>query len=197
MSDETIEIPAALRDRFEAEVKEAYKEHEKEFRRSLGIRTSFYEKLFALDAGSIAVAASIGIALIAKPQLQSSPLHAAAHWLVMITFSLWLSLFCAVVHNFLAVEIAKLESAYSHDDFVREIIRRGLAMPWVADPPEILDQLKGSAQEDHILHQQQNMKRRQFLHPCATVLAYISMGSFLTAYTFVMVCVVRLWWITP
>jgi hypothetical protein len=39
MSDEITEIPTALRDRFEAEVKWAYKEHEKESRRSLEIRT--------------------------------------------------------------------------------------------------------------------------------------------------------------
>jgi len=197
MSDETVEIPAAQQERFKAEVQEAYKEHEKESRRSLGISTGFYEKLSALDAGSIAVAASIGIALIAKPQLQSSSLRAAARWLVVITVSLWLSLVCAVFHNFVAVAIAKLESAYSHVELVRTIIRRGLAM-LNTDPAQIqpLGQVEATAQEEPILQQQQIMKRRLFLNPCVTALGYISMGSFLAAYTLVMVCVVRLWWIT-
>jgi hypothetical protein len=48
MSDEAIEIPGALQERFKADVKEAYKEHQKEFRRSLEISAGFYEKLFAL-----------------------------------------------------------------------------------------------------------------------------------------------------
>jgi uncharacterized membrane protein len=198
MSDETIEIPVVLQDRFEAAVKEAYKEHEKEFRRSLKISTSFYEKLLALNAGSIAVAASIGIALIAKPELRSGSLHAIAHWLVVITIFLFVSLVCAVVHNFVVVGIAKSESAYSEDEFVRTIVREALAMVRVTDSAEIqfLDRLKEKAQEKLILQQQHIVKRRQFLHPCATALGYISMGSFLAAYTLVVVFVVRLWCIT-
>jgi hypothetical protein len=196
MNDETVEIPAAQQETFKTEVQAAYKEHEEESRRSLGISTGFYEKLSVLDAGSIAVSASIGIALIAKPQLQSSSLHAATRWLAVITISLWLSLVCAVLHNFVAVAIAKLESAYSHVELVRTIIRRGLATlntnPALIQP---LGQVGAAAQEEPILQQQQIMKRRLFLNPCLTALGYASMGSFVAAYTLVMVCVVRLWWI--
>ncbi len=200
MSDETVQIPAAVQGRFEAGVKEAYKEYDKEARRSLEVRTGFYGTLSALDAGSIAVAASIGMALMAKPQLIAGSLHAIAHGLVVTAVFLWLSLLCAVGHNFLAVEIAKLESAYSHVEFVRTIMRQGFAIAREASSAEnhsCVDRLTEEAQEEPIMQQQQIMKRGKFLHPCATVLAYISMGSFLTAYTFVMVCVVRLWWITP
>ena len=134
----TVEIPAALQNRFEAEVRAAYKEHEKESRRNLEIRTAFCATLSALGAGSIAVAASIGMALTAKPQLLSGSLHATAHGLVVITFFLWVSLVCAVMHNFLVVHIAKLESEYSGHEFVRTIIRRAFAMVRDGGPAESL-----------------------------------------------------------
>jgi hypothetical protein len=200
MSDETVEIPAALQERFKTNVKEAYKEREKEFRRSLEISTGFYGTISALDAGSIAVAASIGMALIAKPQLLSGSLHAIAHGLVVLTILLWASLVCAVMHNFVVVSIARLESEYSEDEFVRTIMRQSLAMARDASSAEnqtYFDQLAGKAQEKPILRQQQIVKRREFLHTCATVLSYISVGSFLAAYLLVVVWVIRLWCITP
>jgi hypothetical protein len=180
-------------------VKEAYKEHEKEFRRSVEISTGFYEKLSALDAGSIAAAVSIGIALIVRSQLQPGSLHAIAHWLVVIVFSLWLSLVCAVIHNYAVVDIAKLEAAYSEDEFTRTIVRRSLAMVRgdSAEHESLIDQLEERAQQEPRQQQQHNVKRRQTQHRCVTILGYFSMGSFLAAYTLVMVCVVRLWWITP
>jgi hypothetical protein len=199
MSDETVQIPVALQDRFEAEVRAAYKEHEKESRRNLEIRTAFCATLSALGAGSIAVAASIGMALTAKPQLLSGSLHATAHGLVVITIFLWVSLVCAVTHNFLVVHIAKLESEYSGHEFVRVIIRRALAMVrdgGAAESLVHLDRLTDDAQVQPLSQQQQTVRRREFLHPCATVSAYVSMGSFLAAYTLVAFYVLRLWGIT-
>jgi hypothetical protein len=195
MSDETVEIPAALQERLVAEVKEAYKETEKESRRSLEITTSFYDKLSALDAGSIAVAVSIGIALIAKSERPT--LLANAGWLAGITVSLWFSLVCAVAHNFVVVRIAKRESAYHEVEFVRTILRQSMAMVNAAFPTQDqrFDQLLTKVQETPILEQQHIVKRIQFLHRCAPPLAYISIASFLAAYTIVVARVVRLWWI--
>jgi hypothetical protein len=198
MNDETIEIPAPLQEAFSTAVKEAYREHEKELRRSREISTGFYEKLLALDAGSLAVAASIGVALAAKPDSQFGSRNVFNQWLVVITVFLWVSLICAVSHNFVAVYIAKLESAYSEAELVRVIIRRAVAIVRNIGSPEakLLDQIEKGAQEQPLTQQQRNVRWRQILHPSATVLGYISIGSFLIAYTLVMIRVVRLWCVT-
>jgi hypothetical protein len=53
-----------------AEVIVAYKEYEKELRRSFEISAGFIDKVSALDAGSIALAASVIIAITAKEPLR-------------------------------------------------------------------------------------------------------------------------------
>jgi hypothetical protein len=197
MSNKTIHLPPLV-----LAVMDAYKEPQKEDRRSSEIRTSFYDKLAALDAGSIAVAASIGIALIAKPELRSASLHANASWLVVITIMFWVSLFCAITHNFLAVKIAELESAYSHDEFCKTMVRKIVetiennATAEEQSEADQADQVVKLTLGSFTLKQQHNVKRRHFLHSCSTTLGYISMGSFLAAYTLVMARVVCLWWVT-
>jgi len=196
MTDNGIEIPREVQEKFRADLKQDWQEHEREFRRSLEISAGFYEKLVALDAGSIAVAASLGIALVAKPQLQFGPVHAIAHWLVLVTVFLWLSLLCAVFHNFAVVGIAKLDAAYSEDDFVRRIVRRSLTLARDISSEEskpYLDEIFEKAQHEPFSKQERNVKRRRTLHRCATVLGYFSMASFLLAYTLVVYCVAHLW----
>jgi hypothetical protein len=56
-----------------------------------------------------------------------------------------------------------------------------------AENRSFVDQLEEKAQQKPILQQQHNVKRRQTRHRCVTVLGYLSMGSFLLAYTLVMV----------
>jgi hypothetical protein len=182
-----------------AATEEAIKEHQKEKRRSLEIRTSFYEKLSAINAASIAVAASIGIAMIAKPELQSPPLQANAHWLVGITVLLWASLVCAVIHNFAAVRIAELESTYSSYKMIKTIIHKGFttvtATVNVTTPAEQsqIVQAENLIIEEYNLLQGKQARRIRFSQLCATTLGYISIASFLIAYTLVMARVVRLW----
>lgn len=203
MTDKAIEIPVTPQDRFKAllaVVKEAHKEPKKEARRSREINTSFYEKIFALDAGFIAVVVSVGIALLAKPELRSTSLRAISPSIVVFIIFLWgLSLICAVAHNFVVASIAKLEAAYSEDDFVRTILRESFATARVTDSVEtqsVLDQIEEKAQEEPLLRQRRNVEHRECLNSCATALGYASIGSFFAAFALVMFWVGRLWWIT-
>src|ERR1035438_3003082 len=88
-----------------AELPVAFKEVEKESRRSFEISASFFEKLSALDAASIAVAASAIIAIIIKPELNSCLFfQQIVHVLIVIVLLLWASLIFSVLHNYIRSE---------------------------------------------------------------------------------------------
>src|ERR1035438_10196173 len=106
MNGEIPEIPHEKMTWLEGELRTAYAEHEKEMRRSIDISAGFFDKLSALDGGSIALAASVIIALTAKPEFASGRAREIVHGLVVIVILLWASLISAVMHNFLAVRIA-------------------------------------------------------------------------------------------
>jgi hypothetical protein len=111
-----------------AEVPVGYKEVEKELRRSFEISTGFIDKISVLDAGSIAVLASVIIAITARSDLSPCQLRQIVDGLVVIAFLFLLSLVSTVVHHFLAVGIAKSEAKYSEIDFHRKMIRSGFAL---------------------------------------------------------------------
>jgi hypothetical protein len=58
MTDENDDLKKARVDELKASADDAKEKFEKEHRRSLEVRASFFDKLSALDAGSIAVAVS-------------------------------------------------------------------------------------------------------------------------------------------
>src|SRR5471030_2194982 len=92
---------------------EAKEKSESERRRNLEVRASFYDKLSALDAGSIAVTVSVGIALISKPDSRFGSVHSHLSWLLWIAGFLWVSLICSVGHNSIFVKIARLEAEHT------------------------------------------------------------------------------------
>jgi hypothetical protein len=193
MSDETIEhlVERQERLKLKAACDLASERREKDAHRSLDIKTSFYDKLAALGAGSIAVAVSIGIALMSKSELLYGSFNATAAWFTGIVVCFWISLICAVLHNFIATRIAKLEATYSQAKLERIVLRqidpRGRAddIAWIAQCEKKLMRLE-----------MQYGPRSRTLRLCTNISASISIASFLVAYTVVVVCVVRLWWIT-
>jgi hypothetical protein len=88
-------------------IEEHHKVQEDDNRRSLGISTGFFEKLATLDAGSIAVSASIIVAILLKPELREST-RGIVDEIVVVVLLLWTSLFSSIVHNFVAVRVANL-----------------------------------------------------------------------------------------
>src|ERR1019366_6558437 len=97
-------------EKLKASTEEVKAEANRELRRSLEQSASFYEKLAALNAGSIAVAVSVGVALLGKAAPHSAFLHSNLNWLVSVAFFLWFSLICAIGHNALFIKVAQLEA---------------------------------------------------------------------------------------
>jgi hypothetical protein len=87
--------------RFEVAIEEPYKEHEKERRRSVEISAGFFDKLSTLSAASIAVSASIILAIAVKSDVHSGATQIVVRDLLTIAFLLWASLLLAIFHNFL------------------------------------------------------------------------------------------------
>lgn len=182
--------------RLEAELRNDYEKHERELRRSIEISTSFFDKLSALDAGSIAVAASVIIAMSAQKVSISNSFPGIVHGLVAIVILLWSSLVCTVVHNFLAVHLAALDAKYSEIEFVRTMLRKTLATARQITPEisqSVVDELEKNVHKDPAEQQRKIVRRKQVLYPCVTILGYASIGTFLIAYTLVAFYVRRLW----
>jgi hypothetical protein len=195
MSDTNATLPPELQSKFEEGVLIAFEKHREEVRRSFEISNSFYDKLSALDAGSIALAASVGFSIIARAGTASG-LHTISHWPVFIICSLWVSLVCAVLHNFVGVRIARLEADYSDHDLVRKMMRQGLSIFSEVQPEidkSVIAHLGELVQKEPFIKQQRNVRNIQTLSRCSTALGYISIGAFLLAYTLVVICVVRIW----
>jgi len=146
-------------------------------RRSLEISAGFFDKLSVLNAGSIAVAASVTIAIIARPDLISSQFRSIVHGLVVIVFLLWASLICAVIRNFLSAIIAVFDAKYSDIEIVRRATRKGLAIARnnvSANDKVVVDQLERDAEKEPFQKQTRIVKRQRILHQCANVLGYAS-----------------------
>ena len=76
MTDETVLYPVKMaKDKMQLSADDAKEKFEQQHRRSLEIRASFYEKLSALDAASIAVTVSAGIALLGKSDTRFGSIH--------------------------------------------------------------------------------------------------------------------------
>jgi hypothetical protein len=176
-------------------LKEPYKEHESELRRSIGISSGFVDKLATLSAGSIAVAASILLATV-KSGVHSSETRMVVHDLLIITFLLWASLLIAIFHNFLAAEVAKTDAAISEGQFLDTMMRlsAGVAQE---ETPSLTDDTMAKV-EDMIRSQmspkqEKHVKSRDRLYLWTKRVGYLSMGSFVIAYTLAIVFLCQLW----
>ena len=68
---------------------EPYKENQQEKRRVLELNAGFFEKLSALNAGSIAVAASIILAIVLKPDVPRLTARPVLHEILVVVALLW------------------------------------------------------------------------------------------------------------
>jgi predicted small secreted protein len=196
--DNNHEIPftAELQAHFEASWKEAFEQHTDEVRRTIQIRTGFYEKLVTLDTASIAIAASVSVAMITKGVTPNPALSSVSHWLVWIIFLLWVSLISGVAHNFVVVGIAQLEAAHSNLGFIRKLMRESLTFATKIYPEvdrSVIEQVLTIAEKKPQAIQRRNVKITNALQKLAPILGYISMAGFLVAYTLVAICTRRLW----
>jgi hypothetical protein len=190
------EIPAEMKAQLEGPWKEALERHTDEARRTLQISTGFYEKLVALDAASIAIAASVGGTMIAKAATPNPALPSISHWLVWIILALWLSLICGVAHNFVVVGIAQLEAAYSELDFVRKLMRESLTLATNLYPDldrSGIERVLTFAEKKPQAAQRRNVTFTRNLQKLSPILGYISMAGFIGAYTLVALCTRWLW----
>jgi hypothetical protein len=190
------EIPAEMKAQLEGPWKEALERHTDEVRRTFQISTGFYEKLVALDAASIAIAASVGGTMIAKAATPNPALPSISHWLVWIILALWLSLICGVAHNFVVVGIAQLEAAYSELDFVRKLMRESLTLTTNLYPDldrSNIERVLTFAEKKPQAAQRRNVTFTRILQKLSPILGYISMAGFIGAYTLVALCTRWLW----
>lgn len=82
------------------------------------VSTAFYDKLAALNAGSIAIAVSVGVTILNKQELRH-----LSHGLLGLILCFWLSLLTAIFHNFLLLWSAKLDADYASDEFVKDTLK--------------------------------------------------------------------------
>jgi len=166
-----------------------------ERRRSLELNSSFYDKLSALGAGSIAVAVSVGIALLGKSGLPISSVHSHLTWLLWITVLLWISLVCSIGHNSMFVKIARLEAerAKAWSLYLGLMAALAVSSGEVADllTKDIFGSLKKRIADAAMM--EHRIEQSEYRAMC---LGRIAVVSFLSAYTLVLICLILLWWLT-
>lgn len=194
--EQTVDDPSTpLREKMQAQADEAKKRSKNEQRRSLEIRASFYERLSVLDAGSIAVAVSVGIALVSNSALHVGSMHAQLTWLVWIAIFLWVSLICSIEHNSYFVKVTRLEAegAEAWSNYLGLIAASITAS---GDTAEIVSKHIADTLHDRIMKAALNSHHTEQSAYRALYLGKIAVASFLIAYTLVLVCVISLWWRT-
>jgi hypothetical protein len=195
MSDEPAELTPEQTAKFMDAIKEPYKEHEQEKRRRLEINAEFFDKLSAVCAGSIAVAASIILAIVLKSDLPYTVTQPILHQILKVVALLWLSLLLAIIHNFLTAIHVQLEAAYSGTDFIVAIMKVSLKAAREQTP---IDDATAAKLED-AMNAGMAPKRGRIakimngLYPSVPYVGYASMAAFLAAYTLVAIYLLRLW----
>ena len=196
MSDDPIKIsPEQL-----SGIRLALKEYEGEFRRSIETSTGFFEKLFALDAALMGVAATVVMAIMARSEYPTCPLREAVRGLVVIFNLLGFSLVFAVIHHFLAVHIAANDAAYADVDLtgagMKETFQIALAnTPGVGEVATAqAEVLKGMMHQKLVTEPQKKIvTAKQRKHRCMKISGHISIGAFLLAYFLVAICSWLIW----
>ena len=196
MSDDPIKIsPEQL-----SGIRLALKEYEGEFRRSIETSTGFFEKLFALDAALMGVAATVVMAIMARSEYPTCPLREAVRGLVVIFNLLGFSLVFAVIHHFLAVHIAANDAAYADVDLtgagMRETFQIALAnTPGIGEVATAqAEVVKGMMHQKLVTEPQKKIvTAKQRKHHCMKISGNISIGAFLLAYIFLVYCSCLIW----
>jgi hypothetical protein len=176
-------------------------EANRELRRNLELRASFYDKLAALNAGSIAVAVSVGVALLGKAAPHSAFLHSNLNWLVAIAFFLWFSLICAIGHNALFIKVARLEAEKAEEwskwiGLINASTMQSITGTGDSEIVQTLVTQIGDTLHDRIQKAAMNQHRTEQTILRAMILGFGAVGAFLIAYTLVFACIIRIWWIS-
>jgi hypothetical protein len=181
---------------FEAGIKEPYKEHEDEKRRSLEISSGFLDKLAALSAGSMAASASITLAIVVRSDVHSGATRTVIHDLLLIVGFLWASLMLAILHNFLAAQVAKLDAAISASQFQWTLMSHTLSltketMPTIDDAT--MERAENLLREKASPKESRHVKWRELLYPTVNWIGRFAMLTFVIAFTLVMFYLHQLW----
>jgi hypothetical protein len=188
-------------EKLKASTEDVETEASQQLRRSLELSASFHEKLAALNAGSIALAVSVGVALLGKAAPHSAFLHSNLNWLVAVAFFLWFSLICAFGHNALFIKVARLESERAAEwskwiGLINASTMQSITGTRDSEIAQTLNTLISDTLHDRIQKAAMNKHRTEQTILRARVLGYVSVNTFLLAYTLVFVCIIRIWWIT-
>jgi hypothetical protein len=192
MSTDNWQLSREQLKRFEEGIKESYKEHDGERRRSLEISASFFDKLSTLSAGSIAVSASIALAIVGRSN--GAP-RTVVHDLLIIAGLLWASLMLAIIHNFLAAQVAKLDASISSFQFQRTLLGLAISLSKekFATDDATMEQAENLIREQMLPKESKQVKRKEILYPVATWIGYLAMLTFVTAFGLVVFDLHQLW----
>lgn len=180
--------------RFEDSIKEHYDKHEDERRRSIEIAQGFLEKLATLAAGSIAVAASILLAIVFKSD-PSALLTLVIHETILVVVFLWVSLALSLWHNFLATQIAYVDADYSLIEFVWALTKETISISRENEPisEDTFKQLEKLLREQTIPERSKLVENKHRHYKTMRTIAVLAMVSFLIAYLLVGIFLFRLW----
>lgn len=188
-------------EKLKASTEDVEKEAIRQLRRSLELSASFYEKLAALSAASIALAVSVGVALLGKAMPHSAFLHSNFNWLVAVASFLWFSLVCSFGHNALFIKAARLESEGASEwskwiGLLNASTMQSLTGARESEIAQTLNTHISGTLHDRIQKTAMNKHRTEQSILRARVLGSVAISTFLIAYTLVFVCIIRIWWIT-
>jgi hypothetical protein len=182
--------------RFVEDVKGPSKEHESERRRSIEINAGFFEKISALSAGLMAVCASIILAIYGKPDIHSGSTQMVVHVLILIADFLGASFLLAILHNFLAAQVAKLDVAISDSEFQWILITKASSLVQETNPSindERMAQVEDAVREQMSPKQSKRVKRRESLYLFVNWAGYLSILAFGIAFALVLFYLHQLW----
>lgn len=197
MSDDSITISTEQLRKFESGIRLALKERKDEFRRSIETSTGFFDKLFALDAALMGVAATVVMAIVARSEYPTCLLREAVHGIIVIFYLLGFSLLFAVIHHFLAVRIAADDAANAEVDLIGVLVRETFQIALASAPGVESAQaevVKGMVHPKLVTEPQKKIvTAKQRKHRCMKISGRISIGAFLLAYFLVAICSWLIW----
>jgi hypothetical protein len=181
---------------FEADIKEPFKEHESEKRRSVEIRAGFFEKISALSAGSMAVCASIILAISGQYDIHSDSIRVVIRDLILIADFLGASFLLSILHNFLAAQVTKLDVAISASQFQWILFSKASSLVQETSPSindETMAQAEDAVREQMSPKQSRQVKYRDYLYLCLDWFGHLSILVFGIAFALVLFYLHKLW----
>ena len=187
-------------EKYKASIEEEKQQAHLQVRRSLELSASFFEKLAALSAGSIALAVSAGVSLLGKVP-HSASLHSNLNWLLAVASFLWLTLICAFGHNVMFIQVARLEAESAVDwskwmGLINASMMQSATGAGDSKTAEALNTHIADTLHDRIHKSAMNLTRTEQTILHAKALGYFAIGTFLIAYTLIFFCIIRIWWVT-